>query len=118
MKFLTTWTNGLAVEKQPTYIWCTETGYFPILTSLRNSLEYSNFLEGKKLVDGQYVQEEQSLAAKVSLVGWEQRAAFYTSPSFPGTSTCRDEVENLIEAVLYAGESIEAAYDNAINQLA
>ena len=117
IKFLTTWTNGLAVEKQPTYIWCTETGYFPILTSLRNSLEYSNFLEGKKLVDGQYVQEEQSLAAKVSLVGWEQRAAFYTSPSFPGTSTCRDEVENLIEAVLYANVSIEDAYNNAINEL-
>ena len=117
IKFLTTWTEGLAVEKQPTYIWCTETGYFPLLTSLRNSTEYSNFLEGKKLVDGQYVQEEQSLAAKVSLVGWEQRDAFYTSPSFPGTSTCRDEVENLIEAVLYAGVSIEAAYDNAIEEL-
>ena len=63
------------------------------------------------------VKEEQSLAAKVSLVGWEQRDAFYTSPSFPGTSTCRDEVENLIEAVLYAGESIEAAYENALNEL-
>ena len=117
MKFLTTWTDGLEVEKQPTYIWCTETGYFPILTSLRNSTEYSNFLEGIKIVDGEPVKEEQSLAAKVSLVGWEQRDAFYTSPSFPGTSTCRDEVENLIEAVLYAGESIEAAYENALNEL-
>ena len=117
IKFLTTWTEGLDVEKQPTYIWCTETGYFPILTSLRNSTQYSNFLEGKKLVDGQYVQEEQSLAAKVSVVGWDQRDAFYTSPSFPGTSTCRDEVENLIEAVLYGGVSIEQAYNKAIKAL-
>ncbi len=105
IKFLTTWTEGLPIEEQPAYMWNTRTGYFPILSSVRNSLEYNNFLQ------------EGTLNAIAQKIAWEQREYFYAAPSFIGSSNCRDEVENLIEAVLYAGMSIESAYNNALNEL-
>ena len=105
IKFLTTWTEGLPVEQQPTYMWNTRTGYFPVLSSVRNSLEYNNFLQ------------EGSVNAVAQKIAWEQRENFYTEPSFIGSSNGRDEVENLIEAVLYAGMTIENAYNNALDQL-
>ncbi len=105
IKFLTTWTEGLPIEKQPAYMWSTRTRYFPVLSSVRNSLEYNNFLQ------------EGTLNAISQKIAWEQREYFYAPPSFIGSSNCRDEVENLIEAVLYAGMSIESAYNNALNQL-
>ena len=119
LRHLTTWnqTEGFPVEKQPTYIWCTKTGYFPILQSLRNSKLYDDFLNGITYVDGNPVVEDRSLTATVSIVGYDQRDSFYTSPSFPGTSTCRDLVENLIEAVMYANVSIDDAYSAALNEL-
>ena len=110
LRFLTSWTPNIDVEDQATYIWCTETGYFPILQSLRNSKEYQAYLDGNG--DG-----TRALAATVSIVGYAQKDIFYTSPSFPGTSKCRDEVENLVNAVLYADISIDDAYNNALAEL-
>lgn len=110
MRFLTSWTPNIDVEDQATYIWCTETGYFPILTSLRNSAAYQSYLDGEG--DG-----TRALAATVSIVGYNQKDIFYTSPSFPGTSKCRDLVESLVDGVLYAGKSIDQAYREALAEL-
>ena len=105
IKYLTTWTEGLPVEKQPAYIWNTRTGYFPVLNSVRNSLEYNKFLQEGSL---------NGIAQKIAL---EQREYFYSAPSFIGSAYCRDEVENLIEAVLYANYNVEDAFNNALDQL-
>ena len=114
IKFLTTWTPGLADEKQPTFMWCDGTGYYPILNSLRNSEKYDLSLRGYD-ENGVYVGQE--LDDIVSLVGWDQRDNYYTSPSFPGTATCRDEVEYLVEGVLYGNKTIDEAYNKAIKTL-
>ena len=105
IKYLTTWTEGLAVEKQPAYIWNTRTGYLPVLNSVRNSLEYNKFLQEGSL---------NGIAQKIAL---EQREYFYSTPAFIGSAYCRDEVENLIKAVLYANFNVEDAFNNALDQL-
>lgn len=109
LKFITTWTEGLAYDQQPTAIWAERSGYFPILNSLMASSEYQSFLDG----DG----DTRALTATVAIIGYEQSSKYYTSPSFPGTSKCRDEVENLVESILYAGVSLDQAYINALNEL-
>lgn len=109
LKFITTWTQGLSYDQQPTYIWATQSGYFPILKSLMNSPEYQEFLSGNG--------DSQTLQAIVAIVGYEQADYNYFSPSFPGTSKCRDVVEALIEGVLYAGKSLDEAYAEALNEL-
>ena len=109
LKFITTWTEGLSYDQQPTYIWATRSGYFPILKSLMNSPEYQNFLSG----DG----DSKTLEAIVAMVGYEQAEYNYFSPSFSGTSKCRDVVEALVEGVLYAGKSLDDAYREALEAL-
>lgn len=108
IKFLTTWTEGLDEEDQATYIWSNETGYFPILKSLRNSPSYNAKISDPATRD---------LFGTVSYVGYAQKDIFYVSPSFPGTSKCRDLVENLINAVLYTDTSLDQAYADALNGL-
>ena len=105
IKYLTTWTEGLPVEKQPAYIWNTRTGYLPVLNSVRNSLEYNKFLQEGSL---------NGIAQKIAL---EQREYFYSTPAFIGSAYCRDEVENLIKAVLYVNYNVEDAFNNALDQL-
>ena len=109
LKFITTWHPELGYDEQPTTIWAERSGYFPILNSLMNHPDYQDFLNGE---DG-----DKTLQAIVAEVGYEQSERYYTSPSFPGTSKCRDLVENLVEAVLYAGKSLDEAYQNALNEL-
>ena len=109
LKFITTWTEGLSYDQQPTYIWATQSGYFPILNSLMNSPEYQEFLLGEG--------DTKTLQAIVAIVGYEQAGYNYFSPSFSGTSKCRDVVEGLVEAVLYAGKSLDQAYSEALAEL-
>ena len=96
-------------SEQPTAIWCERSGYFPILNSLMDHEEYKAFLDGEG--------ETRTLEATVAIVGYEQSDKYFVSPTFPGTSKCRDEVENLVEAVLYAGKSMDAAYQEALANL-
>lgn len=102
-------------------IWATKTGYFPIRSSVRDSDEYNDFLTGRRVVldkNGELVELfEPTFISKTMKVGWEQRNIFYTSPAFPGSSDCRDEVERLIQAVLYNNVSIDDAYANALKEL-
>ena len=109
MKFITTWTEGLSYDRQPTYIWSTRSGYFPVIQSLMDLPQYQAFLEGNG--------DTSTLEARVTIIGNEQKDLLYYNESFPGTSKCRDEVENLVEAVLYGGISIDDAYTNAMNNL-
>lgn len=109
LKFITTWNESLSYEHQPTAIWAEGSGYFPILNSLMNSAEYQSFLHGDK--------DSQSLNAIVAIIGYEQNAYNYYSPSFPGSSKCRDVVEGLVEAVMYAGKSIDQAYADALAEV-
>ena len=109
LKFITTWTQGLSYDQQPTYIWATQSGYFPILKSLMNSPEYQEFLNGN---NGQ-----KSLTAIVTNIALEQENYNYITPAFPDSDKCRQEVGYLLERVLYAGISIEQAYNDAINNL-
>ena len=110
LKFITTWHPELSYDEQPTAIWCERSGYFPILNSLMEHADYKAFLDG----DGEATR---TIEATVAVVGYEQASKYFVSPTFPGTSKCRDEVENLVEAVLYAGTSIDQAYAEALNNL-
>lgn len=109
IKYITTWDPELSFDEQPTAIWAVKSGYFPILNSLMNSVEYQEFLAGGD--DGQ------TLEAIVAEVGYAQAENYFVSPSFPGTSKCRDEVELLVEAILYGGKTLDQAYAQALASL-
>ena len=110
LKFITSWHPDLPYEEQPTAIWCEKSGYFPILNSLMEHEKYQYFLDGKG-------QPTRTIQATVAIVGYEQSQNYFVSPTFPGTSKCRDEVENLVEAVLYAGKTMDEAYATALANL-
>ena len=74
-----------------------------------NSPEYQEFLSGEG--------DTKTLQAIVAIVGYEQAGYNYFLPSFSGTSKCRDVVEGLVEAVLYAGKSLDQAYSEALAEL-
>jgi ABC-type glycerol-3-phosphate transport system substrate-binding protein len=42
---------------------------------------------------------------------------FYTDPAFPGSSSARDGVQLLIQAILYGGKTIDQAYAEALANL-
>ncbi len=105
IKFLTTWQNGLDIEKQPTYMLTKENYTLPIISSVKNSLEYNQFL-----VENNYLGLVQKVAAK-------QLEYSYTVPVIPLSSRCREAVENLVESVLYAGALLENAYRDALDEL-
>ena len=109
IKYITTWDAELSFEEQPTAIWAIKSGYFPILNSLMNHEKYKAFLAGGE--DGQ------TLEAIVAEVGYAQADRYFVSPSFPGTSKCRDEVELLVEGILYGGKSLDEAYSTALKAL-
>lgn len=110
LKFITTWHPELSYDEQPTAIWCERSGYFPILNSLMEHEEYQSFLNG----DGEATR---TLEATVAIVGYEQADKYFVSPTFPGTAKCRDEVENLVEAILYSNIPVEDAYQTALKNL-
>lgn len=109
MKYLTNYDSAL--------LWCTNTAYFPIRKSVLNSDEYQEHISGK-LVDGQgnvtYKPTLQNLAQKVGL---EQQDWFYTNVAFFGSSQARDEVETIVQQILYSSIGVDAAYEAAENQL-
>ncbi len=109
LKFITTWHPELSYEEQPTTIWAERSGYFPILDSLMAHPQYQEFLKGGE--DGQ------TLEAIVAEVGYAQAQHYFVSPSFPGTSKCRDQVEILVESILYGDFTMDQAYANALAEL-
>ena len=66
--------------------------------------------------NGKFVYDPEAEACKVGL---EQSKYFYTSVAFPGSSKARDEVELVIQEILYnqTEYTIEKAIQNALKSL-
>ena len=46
----------------------------------------------------------------------EQADAYYTSPAFVGSSTARDQVGALLEAVVTGSKSVDQAFQDAMDE--
>ncbi len=109
IKFLTNYESAL--------LWCTSTAYFPIRTDVLNSDEYADHISGiiRDEEGNEFVKPNtQQLAQKVGL---EQQTWFYTNVAFKGSSLARDNVESVVQAILYGGKTIDKAYEEALNAL-
>lgn len=109
IKFLTNYESALK--------WCTGTSYFPIRKDVLNSQEYTDHISGKFVDEEgnvQYKPTTQNLAQKVGL---DQQDWFFTNVAFVGSSLARDNAELIVKAVLYADQSIDSAYQEALDAL-
>ena len=57
------------------------------------------------------------IVAATSAVSYAQKDILYTCPSVLSSANIRDELENLVSAVLYANTPIDDAFNDAINKL-
>lgn len=83
-------------------------GYVPVLKSVSENPIYKAAIE--KADGGTNIA---ALSAKVCL---EQEEAYYTSPAFVGSSTARDEVGSLLEAVVTEQKTVDQAFADAIDE--
>ncbi|MDE5592989.1 MAG: extracellular solute-binding protein [Clostridiales bacterium] len=86
----------------------TVSGYVPVITTVMENPTYKNNIDNANGYD-----KVTSLAAKVCM---EQASAYYTSPAFVGSSTARDEVGNLMQAVFTKSKSIDDAFKDAVEE--
>ena len=103
VKFLTT-----CVDFQADY--SVASGYLPVL-NMDTMLTNAGYAALLKMANGfDYLS---CLAQKVSL---EQADAYFTTPAFVGSTKAREEVGNLLVAVLKHGKTLEEAFKDAIKQ--
>ena len=100
-KFLTT-----SVEFQAEF--GLASGYVPVIKSVSENSIYKNAIANADGGDN-----IAALSAKVCL---EQSDAYYTSPAFVGSSTARDQVGALLEAVVTGSKTLDKAFQDAIDE--
>lgn len=83
-------------------------GYVPVITNVTENEVYKKNLDTANGYD-----KVTSLAAKVCM---EQASAYYTSPAFVGSSTARDSVGELMQAVFTGSKSVKQAFEDAIEE--
>ena len=83
-------------------------GYVPVLKSVSQNPVYKAAVE--KANGGENIA---ALSAKVCM---EQADAYYTSPAFVGSSTARDQVGALLEAVVTGSKTVDQAFQDAIDE--
>ena len=88
----------------------TTSGYVPVLKQdvMLTNATYADLLS--KADGGDHIA---ALSQKVCM---GQTAAYYTSPAFPGSSKARDEVGLLMQAVFSGSKSLDAAFEDAIDE--
>jgi ABC-type glycerol-3-phosphate transport system substrate-binding protein len=78
--------------------------------------------EGKPTYDANgvpaYEAYEPTIQSYGTKIAYDQMDDFYTDPAFPGSSSARDEVELLVQAILYGEKTIDQAYAEALGRLA
>lgn len=84
-------------------------GYVPVLKSAFNLPAYQTFLEGAS-------NNLEGIAALSAKVCMEQEAYYFTSPAFEGSSDARDQVGNLMINALSGKDSVQSAFDKAVNK--
>ena len=83
-------------------------GYVPVLKSVTQNPVYKAAVE--KANGGENIA---ALSAKVCM---EQADAYYTSPAFVGSSTARDQVGALLEAVVTGSKTVDKAFQDAMDE--
>lgn len=78
-------------------------GYQPVINSVYKNAIYKNFLEN-----------ESDIQAKAIKICSDNMDAAFTNAAFPGSSTARTEVGNLVTTVLQNKEDINTAFANAL----
>jgi multiple sugar transport system substrate-binding protein len=99
MKYLTT-----SVEFQAEF--GLTSGYVPVLKTV---LENETYQAALAKADGY-----DNIAALSQKVCMEQEEAYFTSPAFVGSSTARDQVGALLEAVVSGSKTIDQAFSDAL----
>lgn len=95
-------------------------GYLPVRESAFQSADYQKYLAKAELAIDENVSDAQAkeiMMARAAKVGYDQKAAYFTSPAFNGSSKARDEVGNIIDQMFYQNKGIQEAIDAAIEEL-
>ena len=91
---------------EPTFqaVFSMESGYNPSRQSTFDIADYAEFLEGESIV------------AVTAGVARTMSDRFFTSPAFVGSSTARDQVGALLEAVVTGSKSVDQAFQDAMDE--
>ncbi len=85
-----------------------ESGYMPVIKSVKENEVYKKFLDDANGKDG--------VAALSVKVGLEQEHSYFVSPAFHGSSKARDMVGSLLVACVSTDVNIDEAFASAIGQ--
>ena len=88
--------------------WCVESGYSPVRKSSFESDKLISYLEDESQV-GKYSLIQKTAGAYESLTN-----RYYVSPAFPGSTTCRAEVDGILSNVFMGTKDLNKAFADAI----
>lgn len=96
-----------------------ETGYMPVRESAVNSQTYQNFLAlaNGLTEDNAYEYALYGTVAQAIYSANKERKYFYTDPAFKGSSSVRDLLEDIVQAIYVTGKTIDEVYKAAYGQL-
>lgn len=111
IKYLTNYESSL--------YWTLNTSYFPTRTDVEACKEYQDYVSQMVYDETGAGQKIYNPTKEVCIVGLSQSKYFYTSVAFPGSSKCRDEVEIVIQEILYnpTDYTVKKALEDAIKAL-
>ena len=86
-----------------------QSGYAPVIESVYDNDIYLEFLDCQNGSD--------FITARANMVALEQEDWYYTSPAFVGSSQARDAVGSLLDSVLQGNQTVDQAFEAALNEL-
>ena len=92
--------------------WATKSGYNPVrVTSYTDSI-YTDKMNATEGSDGLIAQATAFIASEES--GYTD--AFFTSPAFKGSATARNQMDDLLPAVMLGEKTVDKAFDDAMQE--
>ena len=103
-KFITNTTNSA--------YWATKSGYNPVRVTSYSDDVYTSTMNATEAVDGLIAQATAFIASEAS--GYTD--AFFTSPAFKGSATARNQMDDLLPAVMLGEKTVDKAFDDALQE--
>lgn len=94
--------------------WSFQTNYLPVLRSIYESDDYKEIYD-----ESQYPENStyEIACCRIAELATELNDSYFTSPAFPGSNSCRDEVDTLLGTAVKEGTSGGTLSDSRINEL-
>ena len=86
--------------------WSTESGYSPVRNSSFTCDAMVNYLNSKQTGEKGLIQQSVKLYSELP-------SRYYVSPAFPGSSTCRKEVDGILANVFEGTKDLNQAFADA-----